>query len=72
MLKGQCNTTMKDKSLDALVEALMPIVFGTPNRRVVGRRRLIRLPRHQAITRVALARSKAANVPAWLAAAGGA
>jgi len=67
MLNGHRNTTMQDKSLDALVEALMPIVFGPLNRRVVGRRRLIRLPRSQAITRAALARSKAAAVPAWLA-----
>jgi|LakMenE18May11ns_1017448.scaffolds.fasta_scaffold9949425_3 hypothetical protein len=64
MLKGQRTTTMQDKPLDALVEALMPIVFGPPIRRI-GRRRLIRLPRRQAITRAAFARSKAAEVPAW-------
>jgi hypothetical protein len=67
MLKGHCTTTMQDKTLDALVEALMKIVFGPPNRRLVGLRRLIRLPRRQAITRAELARSKAAEVPAWLA-----
>jgi hypothetical protein len=38
--------------------------FGPPIRRI-GRRRLISLPRRQAITRAAVARSKAAEVPAW-------
>ena len=34
MLKGHRNTSMQDKTLDALVEALMPILFGPPIRRV--------------------------------------
>lgn len=57
---------MRDETLDALVEALTPIVFGPPIRRM-GRRRVVRLPRRQAITSAAFARSKAADVPAWLA-----
>ena len=57
---------MQDKPLDVLVEAVMPIVFGPPIRRM-GRRRLIRLPKQQGFASAAFARSKAAEVPAWLA-----
>ena len=62
--KSTATTTMHDETLDALVEALMPIVSAHRSGRM-GRRRLIRLPRRQAITRAAVARSKAAEVPAW-------
>jgi len=37
---------MHNETLDSLVEALLPIVFGSPIR-LIGRGRLIRLPKRQ-------------------------
>ncbi len=66
MLKRCLTTTIHQDPLDALVENLLPIVFG-PSIRRGSRRRVIRLRRRHVTISAALARSKAAEVPAWLA-----
>lgn len=64
---------MHGETLDSLDEALMPIVFGPPIRRI-GRRRLIKLPRrqgsfiavanHWSATACPIARATASSSPA--------